>query len=283
MTSEWMKTDFIFENRRAVLTLSPGAPGFEAFCELARKYKDDPDSIERAADGLVMAYRPALAGVMLVGIRFNMDLGRWEFYATHESFPKTPWGERPRQIPLADDLNKVHYRGKATMSEFSFVACLRDAERMRELAEELLGRGFNEGPADWRGASRIRPISHESKTVTPVLPDAAPACDCKRSFVWKADEFGDGVRRLMAMGRRAAEKVNAVYLDMVEGRKPGDTRGLEIAHSGDGEFQLRVERLLVDADNRAVLFNVYQDFGIAYCEPDDPEADPQPVIAEKHL
>jgi hypothetical protein len=95
--------------------------------------------------------------------------------------------------------------------------------------------------------------------------------------VWKLDEFWEGTDRLIALGRQAAGKVNEVYLDMLAMRKPGDARGLEIAYLGEGEFQPRVERVLIDHDAGTVSFNVYNDFGVAYCEP----AEAEPIIAEK--
>ena len=97
----WLNTDFRFDARLKILTLSDREQLIHTeILENVKSLNSSPELLAAAISVIIVEARPDLAGCVLMWMNYAIESQRWEFGVSHASFPLVTQGEIVYREPL---------------------------------------------------------------------------------------------------------------------------------------------------------------------------------------
>lgn len=97
--SDWMRTDYLFDDHRALFTLTCKCGMGKAIFQYMRSAAM-PSELASAVTEIVVKARPELAGCVVYYLRYDPACHCWEIAVSHSSLPAVPLACEVMRIPL---------------------------------------------------------------------------------------------------------------------------------------------------------------------------------------
>lgn len=99
--SQWVRTDFTYDPRMAILCVSSRQAVMMSKLDLRSLAEDQKsEEVEKIVLDVIEELRPDLSGCTLYAIAYKLHPMQWEFTVFHRSLPPVPCGEMPRRQDL---------------------------------------------------------------------------------------------------------------------------------------------------------------------------------------